>query len=598
MTSEDEVLAEFARGLRALRKTAGDPTYRALSAAAHYSVTSLAAAASGQKLPTLAVTTAYVRACSGNVEEWERRWRHAAAHLATADERATVASEQAPYRGLVAFDESDSKLFFGRERVVREVLDLIRDKRLVGLFGASGAGKTSVLRAGVAPACEEDVVVFSPGAQPLEEWAVHVAARCMESPVQIAEEFRADPANIAVRMRSITREGHDLLLIVDQFEEVFTLCANLAECAWFIRALVEVAHAPGSRCRVILGVRADFYGRCGEHGELVDALRDSQVLLGPMTPEELRRAIVKPAAVNGYQLEADLVTRLIVDTTGRAGVLPLLSHAVLETWHRRRGMTLTLAGYEAAGGIDHAVVRTAESAFDRLDEHHRRIAEDVFVRLVVLNDSGDDTKRRAGLEEWIDPAVLSVINLLARARLVTVDRDSVELAHEALIAHWPRLRGWLTEDRAALLAHRQVADAAHMWEDLGRDPAALYRGVLLSRAVGLLRTRRHLMSAKEQRFVAAAQSAARGRRYRIFGAVAIVVIVLLAATLYTVRTAQDNASGKQEAMVQRLVNDARSLRSTDLSLASQLALTAHHIQPGVMTRSAVLDLEAQHNADG
>ncbi|MCP2303837.1 hypothetical protein LV79_003542 [Actinokineospora globicatena] len=587
MEAGDPVLVDFAEALRELRRQAGSPTYRQLSTRAHYSIAALSDAAAGRRLPTLTVTLAYVRACGGDARAWEQRWRQADAELGrpVAQEDTTV-----PYRGLFAFHEGDAEVFFGRDRAVGEIRTRLSERHFVGVFGASGAGKTSVLRAGVAARWPGPVAVLAPGANPVEECAIHVAELVGRSTVEVHEQLRADPANLALLLAPTT----GLLLLVDQFEELFTLCDNAEERTWFIEALVAVA----GRAHVLLGVRADFYGHCAEHEPLVEALRDGQVLLGRLTTEELHQAIVGPATARGHRLESELVTRLVADAAGRAGVLPMLSHALFETWQRRRGITLGLEGYTAAGGIDHAIARTAEAVYSELDEHGQNIAKATCTRLVALGD-GDDTKRRVPHDEWDhDPTTTAVLHTLAAARLITIDHDGVEPAHEALITHWPRLRAWLAEDRDTLRVHRHLVDATRVWQDLDHDPTALYRGTLLTRARELVTTHPTLVTSTQRDFLGAAHTASKStRRRRGLSAFALValVAVLAAVGLYAVRTSRDNERRVTEAVIGQAMAQARLLRSTNPSLAGQVALAAYRLLPNPDLRGGLFDVVSSFN---
>ena len=189
------------------------------------------------------------------------------------------------------------------------------------------------------------------------------------------------------------------MLVVDQFEETFTLCRDAAERDRFIEALVSAASDAGGRCRVALGARADFYAHCTRHAPLVEAMRDAQVPVGPMSLDELRRAVVQPAQRAGLTIEGALLTTLIAQAHGQAGVLPLLSHALLQTWRRRRGNALTRDAFEAAGGLEGALARTAEEFYQELDPGRQQLARQVFVRLTALGDGTEDTRRPARLEE-------------------------------------------------------------------------------------------------------------------------------------------------------------------------------------------------------
>ncbi|HET9139873.1 helix-turn-helix transcriptional regulator [Actinophytocola sp.] len=273
------VLYEFAAGLRRIRELAGGPTYRELSRRAHYSVAALSEAAAGRKLPSLAVTIAYAGACGADTAVWEQRWRQVAAELTPPDDE--VESDlPAPYVGLAAFQPEDAGRFFGRDEVVLDLLRRIRARRLVGVFGASGSGKSSVLRAGVAATAmargvfdtgPQPVVLLTPGPQPRRECAARLAELTGDLEESVLAELTGPPDTLRSwihRAMAGRPDDEDLLLIVDQFEETFTLCQDPAERAWFIDALVR---AGAGRARVVLGVRAYFYGHCGLWPALVEA---------------------------------------------------------------------------------------------------------------------------------------------------------------------------------------------------------------------------------------------------------------------------------------------------------------------------------------
>ncbi|MDV9176917.1 XRE family transcriptional regulator, partial [Streptomyces sp. W16] len=551
-------LPEFAAGLRQLRRKAGNAPYRTLAERVHYSISTLSSAAAGQRLPTLAVTLAYVRACDGDVEEWERRWRETAGRLGEGDAVLGEADESGtpPYAGLRPFREQDAEWFFGRERLVEELAERLERQRFVVVVGASGSGKSSLLRAGLVPrlrAAEATAVVLTPGARPLEECAVRLGAMAGIASGGLYGELKADPENlsrvlrqVAARREDVDGPAHgdgerDVVLVVDQFEESFTLCRDDAERDRFIEALIAAASSTGGGCRVALGLRADFYAHCTRNALLVEALRDAQVPVGPMRPDELRRAVTMPAQRAGLSVEGALLATLTAQAQGQAGVLPLLSHALLQTWRRRRGNALTLAGFEAAGGLEGALARTAEEFYQQLDAGQRTLVRQVFVRLTALGEGTEDTRRPARLDELDglagadDTGIRTVLERAAGARLLILDHERVELAHEALIRCWPRLHGWLTEDREAMRTLHQLSDAAQVWETLGRDPGALFRGTRLAMAAGLARTS---MSVKEQGFLdaglalrAAEQRAVRRRTRLRQQAVALLGVLLALASV-------------------------------------------------------------------
>ena len=380
----------------------------------------------------------------------------------------------APYKGLLFFDEADADLFFGREALTAHLVEHVQAldqqrPRLLAIVGASGSGKSSVVRAGLAVALKRAgwaVRVFTPTAHPMKMLEAH-----------------------------FTHETVPLLLIVDQFEEVFTLCRDETARTEFIKKLLTAANESNGQITIVFALRADFYSHCAQYPQLRQAIAAHQEYIGQMTREELRRAIEEPAKRGGWEFEAGLVDLMLSDVGAGStqdqepGALPLLSHALLATWEHRRGRTFTLAGYRAAGGVRRAIAETAESVFtDQLNQQQQHWARDIFLRLTELGEGTEDTRRRAGLNELVprvDEAtqLRAVLNTLAEARLVMLGEDSAEVAHEALIREWSRLREWLNENREALRLHRHLTEAAQAWARLNRDDGELYRGARLAQAL-------------------------------------------------------------------------------------------------------------------
>ncbi len=568
----DSPLLRFAAELRLLRRKVGNPTYRELSALAHYSVASLSEAAAGRKLPSLQVTLAYVRACDGDVADWEDRWHGLAAELAATTEPVERDDGPAPYAGLAAFQPEDADRFFGREHLVETLHERTLLRRFVAVFGISGSGKSSVLRAGLVPRLgDRPVVVFTPGPHPPAEYRARIAAA-----------------------------GPEPVVVVDQFEEVFTLCRDHAERSAFIEELVRDADEEHGHVRVVLGVRADFYAHCARYPALVDVLRDGQLTLGPMSLDELRRAITLPAARAGYTLESSLLATLMAHADNQTSALPLLSHALLETWRRRHGKVLTLDGFRRAGGIDGALAQTAEQIHDSLGEHQRTLLRTLFRRLAVLGDGTEDTKRRIGRDELDtdDPNLAALLEQLTAARLVAVDRDRVEITHEALIRSWPRLRDWLAEDREALHTHRRLTEATKAWEAVGHDVGALYRGARLAVAVDLVTSRRIEPSGRERAFLDASSAAEtaehtlarrRTRRLRqLVGLLTVLLVSATASTVYAVHTQDTLEQQRNSVLSQRVAAQAGALRAANPALSAQLSLAAYRLSPTAEARGSLL----------
>ncbi|MFI5493488.1 hypothetical protein [Actinoplanes sp. NPDC051859] len=599
---------QFAAGLRELRENAGRPGYRDLARRAHFSVTTLSVAAAGRQLPSLAVTLAYVEACGGDRATWERRWKATAAQLAGDDPDSVVA--EPPYRGLAAYGPDDAAWFFGRERLIDEVLDSLSSRRVLAVFGASGSGKSSLLRAGVLPRVAEGALsvgpswltaLMTPGADPLAGLLEAV------SPVlgDVQADLLTDPTALDLAVRTALADEPDdveLLLVVDQFEEVFTLCTDEAPRDAFLAALLGAARSTDSRFRVVLGIRADFYARCAQYPELVSGLRDSQVMVGPMSPVELRDALVRPAERAGLRVEGTLVSTVVAQLAHRPGALPLASHAMVQAWQRRRGTTLTLAGYEAAGGVNGALAQSAEAVYTALSPSRQQATRRILLRLV---DSGDDagiTRRRVARAEFDpdDPDVAAVLDRLTAARLLTVTRDTVEITHEALVQGWPRLRGWIDDDHEGLRLHRLLTHAAADWESLGRDDSALYRGTRLARALEWRTENPDAVTARERDFLdrslavrdGALAAGRRRRRLLLAGLLTVVVVVSLLAVAAWV---QATSATRQHdlALSRQLAAQSQNLNSDKPITARRLAVAAWMVAPTDEALSALTALLTQ-----
>ncbi|ALG09477.1 helix-turn-helix domain-containing protein [Kibdelosporangium phytohabitans] len=592
---------KFAYELRELRQQAGATPYRQLAQLAHFSATTLADAAGGRRLPSLAVALAYVRACGGDESLWEARWREAAY---TPEELEPAAS--APYVGLGCFQTRDADRFFGRSRAVGELHALVSRRRLTAVVGASGCGKSSLLRAGLLGRTEGPATVLTPRADPIQECSVHLAALTGGSAASWRDDLAADPANLHLRAKqAMARDDGDLLLVIDQFEEVVTLCTE-QQRAWLTEAVLHAAQAEDSRVRAVLGIRADFYGHGLLRPELAEALRGGHILLGPMSPSELREAITAPAVRGGYQVETDLVARIVADGVGQPGALPLVSHALAETWRRRQGMTLTLAGYEAAGGVQHALARTAENVYTTLAPAQQAVARELFLRLIALGEGTQDTKRRVELAD--DPGVTAVVEKLTGARLLVVDHGGVELIHEALIQHWPRLRGWLAEDREDLRVYRHVVDATASWRALGCDPGSLYRGARLELAREWLTRAPGMVTSHEREFLEASvavqardqlDTQRRHRQLRWLAAGLAVLLLVTAVALVVAARQRDEAVLKGKiAVSQRLATEAREDSASDTGKAIRLSLDAFTEHQGEESRSSLLSIAAHPNHHG
>jgi WD40 repeat protein/transcriptional regulator with XRE-family HTH domain len=529
-----DLFTTFGDLLRYLRRRAG-MTQRELSIAVGYSDTQISRLEHNERMPDLATVTArflpalYI----DDQPEVAERLLELAAAIRREDAPAVGLP---PYKGLHYFDETDAELFFGRESLTGLLLKrlterLESDQRFLAIVGASGSGKSSVVRAGLIPTLQWQqpssgwpLFIMTPTAHPLEALAATLIQETQQSltVMKLVNELTHNPQALH---ESLSRFAHaasaaHTILVVDQFEELFTLCRSEAEQSAFVDSLVTAAFQPDGVTMIVIVLRADFYAHCAHFNLLRQALAQHQEYIGSMTTEELKRAIEEPAGAGHWELEPGLVDLLLHDVgadTGHLaepGALPLLSHALLTTWQRRRGRTMTLSGYTASGGVRGAIAETAEAVFyDQLEPEQREIARQIFLRLTELGGetSSADTRRRVSLDELVTKPenrelVHEVLLTLADSRLIITDQTTAEVAHEALIREWPTLRGWLEEDREGLRLHRRLTEAAQEWDALDHDPGVLYRGARLAQAIEWVEAHPEGVNPLERSFLEASQT--------------------------------------------------------------------------------------------
>ena len=496
-----------------------------------------------------------------------------------------------PFKGLEPFDVGDAELFFGRERLVAELVAHLPGASLLGVIGPSGSGKSSVVRAGLLPALAAGVL---PGS---ERWT-RVLLRPGEQPgAALAGALGGVPLRAALGR---VEPGERLLVVIDQFEEVFTVCSEPVERTAFLDELASAAAADtDGRLLVVLALRADFYGACASHPRLARLLGANQVLVGPMRPDELGRAIEEPAAAAGLVVEPELAARLVEETTGRTGGLPLLSTTLLELWERRSADRLTIRAYERTGGVNGAVARLAERAYDRLSPAEAAVARNMLVRLAGAGEAEVAVKRQVPLAELDlarDAAARRVLDVLTANRLVTVGGDTVEVAHEALLREWPRLRGWLEQDAEARRLHRHVTLAAREWDAGGRDPGELYRGARLASALDLAAEHGDALNRLEREFLDEARlvserETVRARRMnrRLRMLLAGALVALAAAGVAGLVALDQRGDARRTATVaeaERLGAQALTVDEPDRGLL--LARTGVALEESVATRGNLL----------
>ena len=491
------------------------------------------------------------------------------------------ASPTCPYRGLSPYDVDDAESFFGREPDLLVCLDLLRRSGSLTVVGPSGCGKSSLVRAGIAATLRREgrtVVVLSPGAHPMQSLAA-----------------APDPTTSDV-------------LVVDQCEEVFSLCRDEGERSEFLAELARRSLGPGT---VVVAMRADRVSEMSVHPGFARLVERSLHLLGGMSEQSLREAIEEPARQSGLLIEAGLVDLLVGEVAGTPGALPLMSHALMETWNRREGRTLTVAGYAASGGIRGAVARSAETVYAGIEEGERHVLRDLVLRLVTAGAEGEPVRSRVPRRLLsTDPEHERLIDLLVSSRLVTSDAGVVEIAHEALARAWPRLQGWLEEDVEGQRILHHLSTAADSWDLLGRVDSELYRGARLSQALEWRARGNPTLTGTETAFLDAAEQAeeserraaevrarAQARQIRrqrgLLAGAAVLLLATVAAGAAAVRqTGRADANAvaalDAETAAEARGAGARALATDDVDTSMLLAVAGVRLDDSAATRANLL----------
>ncbi len=548
-----------------------------------------------------------------DLESWRTWWRAALASPVGGDPAAEETSgglpprpASPPYRGLAPFGRTDEERYFGRESETAALLARLADAAATGgivvLTGASGTGKSSLVQAGFLPAVGRGelavpgsavwpVVELAPGPDPVGQLSrklPEIGTALTERPPSANRVPDAVKAAIT-RLQPTARR---LLLVVDQFEEVFAQCADEDQRRLFVETLAAACaprNGEGSPPAVVLlVVRADYYGPCLRFPALAAAL-DRPVALAPMTDQEVREAITRPAETAGLRLETGLVDLILRDMgvmgqsadggAYEAGALPLLSHTLLATWQNRRDDRLTIAGYHETGGIQGAVAVTAEQAYAGLAPPGQAASRAILLQLVRVNPETPDTRRRATRTELVDQATdpgaaAGALEALAGARLVTLDADSVMITHDALLRAWPRLRAWVDEDRAGLLTRQRLEDDAAAWAANDRGKPLLYNAGRLDTAQKAALPPAAITETARDFLAASARLRRRAVWTRRVAVALLSVLALVAGVTAAIATRErDNAEYRQ------LLADIDRVLPADPSLSAQLTLAAYRERP-------------------
>ncbi|HZA26991.1 MAG TPA: BTAD domain-containing putative transcriptional regulator [Actinomycetota bacterium] len=411
--------------------------------------------------------------------------------------------ERNPYKGLRAFTEADAHDFFGRGELTRRLVTRLAEggpgSRFLAVVGPSGGGKSSVVRAGVVPAIrhgalggpeEPFIAEMYPGAHPIEELEAALLRIAVRPVPRLHDRLDSGSRGLLEAADLVAPGQAEVVLVVDQFEELFTLTTEERERELFLESLRVAAADPESRLRVVVTLRADFYDRPLIYPRFGELLAERTEAVPPLTPDELEQAIRGPVERVGVRPEPGLVAEMIADVAHQPGALPLLQYALTELFERRDDDRLTLAAYREIGGIAGALSARADRIYEGTGRQVRRATKQVFLRLVTLGEGRQDTRRRVARSELDaleaeQEAIGTVMDTFGRHRLLTFDREpstrepTVEIAHEALLSAWGRLRTWIDEDREDLRQERGLARAAAEWRGSDRDPSFLMRGARL-----------------------------------------------------------------------------------------------------------------------
>ena len=468
-----------------------------------------------------------------------------------------LAEAPCPYPGLLPFEVRHAPFYFGRKAMVERLADAVAACNFTALVGPSGCGKSSLVRAGLTtvvqgrplaegevewPLCPTKIAVFRPGqdplrsfARPLVEWLEPEATKVtrLAEARRLADRLRAGqlpPSDIVAALREEQPRIQAWVLVADQFEELYTECQDEALRRAFVEVLLAGTEAG---LRVVITLRADFFGWVLADPRLGPAVDTGQVNMLPMGEAELRAAVEQPAALVGRRFEAGLVERIIEEVVGEPGDLPLLAFALEALWEQQTAEgVLTHAAYEAIGGVETAIARRAEAVYDEMAAQGREeVVKRLFQRLIHYGEGTEGTRRRVELVELVTPrtpreTVEEVVRRLADARLLVTSWEeregegnqgeaTVEVAHEALLRGWDRLRGWLEEDRVFGLWRERLAVARRVWEETGQDEGALLRGAPLAEAERWLEARGEDLNAGEQAFIEASLALRARERARL-----------------------------------------------------------------------------------
>jgi WD40 repeat protein len=515
-----------------------------------------------------------------------------------------------PYKGLDAFEEEDAELFFGRERLIEDLVERLEESRTVFLIGPSGSGKSSLMRAGLIHALRQGAIqslhserwlyeTMNPGRDPIGELARVISS--MAVTINAGDEVQARALTddgILTRWCEIAlKEGRDkrAVLLIDQFEEVFTQVSSEAERQAFLNLLTHTATAEHGRTIVLFAMRSDFVLNCATYPGLNALFNQHSIQMGGMQPAELVSAIARPALRVGLHIDPELVAQIINDMQGEPGALPLMQFALKDLFDSQQAkggvIDLTLNDYLQHGGIHKSLERHADGSFAKLNVSEQELARSIFSRLIEIGHGTQDTRRTALFDELI-PAnskadeVQVVIQKLADARLITTDeqagKDTVTISHEKLIDAWPWLRKLVNENREAIALQNEIATDAKEWSDHTRDPSYLYTGARLANAREQLVARKLVLSGHAKEFVQAGNIRQRRSQFVLIAASSSILLLLIFALIVFRQQAIASRAGE-------LAAQSVALRETNFEVSLLLGVEAFNTYDSIQTRGALMN---------
>ncbi|MCB9461534.1 MAG: protein kinase [Anaerolineaceae bacterium] len=552
-------------------------------------------------------------------------------NLLVNDGATEIIAKYNPYKGLRAFQQADAGDFFGRNDLIERLLKRLdssqTNSQFLAVVGPSGSGKSSVIKAGLLPAVRESrlndepwyITEMVPGTHPFEELEAALLKIAPNDVPDLHGILTRDERGLVRAIKRIlpTSEAR-VLLLIDQFEEVFTLVDDEERRKLFLDSVMAAAQDERSQVTIIITLRADFYDRPLLYGDFGELIRQRTELVLPLSNSQLQEAIVEPARLVNMELENGLVNAIIKDVRMQPGALPLLQYALTELFERRTGRMMTLNTYQEIGGTSGALARRADEIYSQLDDAEAEAARQIFLRLVTLGDGTEDTRRRVLISELLslttDRGIIQrVLDTFGKYRLMTFDRDpvtrnaTVEVAHEALIRQWDRMRGWLEESREVLRLQRQLNGATRDWLQADHDPSFLATGIRLQQLEDLAATSDIVLNQDEAAFLQASveQREARleaerqrqaheetleKRSRRFLGALAVVMTIAAAISgiMAVVAYTQSQLATEAQVIAEDSADTANSLAlaanarnaaaQNDPQLALALALEAEQVQ--------------------